>query len=248
MNEKKYIIIFSVACLLLIIGLTYAYWGKYYSQENPNVTISGCIDVSYQSETEPLSVNNALPLRDTDGLSTDDYSFTIRNNCTNSLANYDVTLELLANSGNRLEAEYLKINLSIGNPKTENTMLLSNFTSVDPSNEGYDESYILGSGVLGYNESVTYSLRMWIDWDSTIEQSANKALTSKVVVKATPSAGYQCGENNINTLADCVIAKAANVENVVDAKTAIKSKNVPLFENIDPVITYEEVETLKQVM
>ena len=85
MNKKQiYVVgISAIVCLISIIGFTFAYWGQTETQENPNVAGSGCFSISF-TETADSDINlpNSFPISDADGMKTEPYTFTVKNNCS----------------------------------------------------------------------------------------------------------------------------------------------------------------------
>ena len=103
----------------------------------------------------------------------------IKNICEKS-AEYDVNIETLSTS--TLSEDYLRIKLD-----DDNSYILGTTPINDSStyiNDNVKGSRTIASNLLLKNESKTYNLRMWIDEDSTVEQSADKYYASKVVVIA----------------------------------------------------------------
>jgi hypothetical protein len=96
---------------------------------------------------------------------------------------YDVTLEIMQDD-KRLASEFIALQVDNDEKK-----LLSDYTSVDPtySDSEYKavEARELKSGTLESNESITYSIRLWMDESVTSEDSMNRYFTSKVSVTAT---------------------------------------------------------------
>jgi hypothetical protein len=88
------------------------------------------------------------------------------------------------NVDDRLASEFIALQVDNDDKK-----LLSNYTSVEPtySDSEYTavEARELKSGTLESNESITYSIRLWMDESVTSEDSMNKYFTSKISVTAT---------------------------------------------------------------
>lgn len=182
-NSKKIIAIGSVLLVLIgVIGLTYAYFAVGGTQEDLNSFTSGCFSISLENESDSISLDLAEPITDMEGLKGDAYTFTVRNNC-NEDATYVVNLESLNENETSLAEEFVKVSLS--SDTMDNVIsILANNQEVTPEIEGAYESHNLYIGTLGPNEEKSFELKLWLDYDATVE-AANKTFLSKVNVIAT---------------------------------------------------------------
>ena len=98
MKKKKIIIISLVVMLLVILVITfsYAYWSMTNEQTTMNKLTSGCLSITLEGE-DAISLNNAFPITDEDGMKLKPYSFTINNTC-DLFVSYNVSLEILKDS------------------------------------------------------------------------------------------------------------------------------------------------------
>ncbi len=174
----------ALAILVGIIGITYAFFSTGGSQEQANTFTSGCLNISLTDASSSINLTNTYPFTDIEGLEGTSYDFTITNTC-NTSTNYSINLESLNQVSNSLNADYIKVSLSsdtVGNVIS----ILSDNTNVTPEIDGAYESYNLYTGTLGASETKTYHLKLWIDYDATVEQAANKVYQSKINVIANP--------------------------------------------------------------
>lgn len=192
---KKNIFFIGVSiCLLVLlgVGLSYSMWNMSISQDTNNViaTTSECFDVTLTNESNAIKLENAYPITDTKGKTLTPFTFTIKNVC-NTAASYSVSLESLKDS--TLSSKFLKTMVNDNEP-----IILGSLDTTDTVNSGSIESRILAKGTLMKNSSKDYSLRLWIDYDTTMEDLDNetKVLKSKIIIKAT-SLGYT-GETVFN--------------------------------------------------
>ena len=187
MSIKKRVIILVVSLLGItgiIIGVSYAFFSIGGIQETANTFTSGCLNISLTNESTSIHLTNAYPITDIEGLETTSYDFTVKNNC-NSSANYQINLESLNEQANSLNADYIKVSLSSDTVDNVISILSSN-TSATPSIDNAYKSYNLYTDSLNANEEKTYHLKIWVDYDATIEQAANKVYSSKINVIANP--------------------------------------------------------------
>ena len=110
-KKKTYLLITIVAlgAILLTLGITYAYWRLTKEQTGVNVVNSACLDVSIEREQDDISLNNAFPISDEEGLKLTPYKFIITNKC-DDYANYNIGLEMLDETN--LSSDYVKYSLS----------------------------------------------------------------------------------------------------------------------------------------
>ena len=187
MAMKKRIIILVVSLIIvtgIIIGVSYAFFSTGGTQEAANTFQSGCLNISLTDASASINLNNIYPITDIEGLDTTSYDFTITNTC-NTDANYEINLESLNKVSNSLSADYIKVSLSsdtVGNVIS----ILSDNTSVTPEIENAYEAYDLYTGTLKASETKTYHLKLWLDYDATVEVAANKVYQSKINVIANP--------------------------------------------------------------
>ena len=178
------LVVGALAILVGIIGITYAFFSTGGSQEQANTFTSGCLNISLTDASSSINLTNTYPITDVEGLETTSYDFTITNTCETS-TNYSINLESLNQVVNSLSANYIKVALS--SDTVDNVIsILSDNTSVTPEIDGAYESYNLYTGTLGASETKTYHLKLWIDYDATVEEAANKVYQSKINVIANP--------------------------------------------------------------
>ena len=179
---KKSIIFISISLVLIIllgIGVSYSMWNISVSQETTNMAESKCFDLSITNKENNISLNNAYPISNDKGKSLTPYTFTITNTC-DITTEYSVNLEVLNNS--TLSSKFIDVMFE------GNINLLSSYDSIDKVNTSSIESRKLTTGILKSKESKDYSLRLWIDYNTTLEDLNNeiKSFKSKIVVVGKP--------------------------------------------------------------
>ena len=182
MRNKKIVITVTsiVAVLLVIIGVTYAYWLVTKTQTNSNIIGAGCLDISLTGEKNDIELQEQFPLSDEDGMKLTPYEFTVTNNCTTSV-DYQVNLESIGDSTNAIKASAIKVALN------DEIKLLTAGGNAEPTiSEAYESNMILYGTLAGSSEeteedTVTYELRIWIDANAPISEQ-NKTFQSKISV------------------------------------------------------------------
>ena len=186
-KSTKITILVGVILIVLIsmIGVTFAFFSAGGTQETANTFYTdGCLNISLTNASTAINLTNAYPITDVEGLDGTSYDFTITNTCDTS-ANYSINLESLNEQTNSLGADYIKVALSSDTVDNVISILSSN-TSVTPEVSGAYEAYNLYTGELGASETKTYHLKLWVDYDATVEEAANKVYESKINVIANP--------------------------------------------------------------
>ena len=213
-KKKKYMLIGIIGTLILLIGVSYAYWRLVLHQTGENEVASSCFSITLTNEQNAINLQKAYPILDEEGKKLTPYTFTVKNNC-DAYASYSVNLELLETilEENRLSSGFIKVMLDENTP-----LLLTENTSIEPTLDNAYEAYELATGYLDANASVTYNLRLWMDQDVTIEDNAmNKQLESKITITASyvdhmPTDYEKCVEEYGEGSIQCSIIADANDE------------------------------------
>ena len=180
-KKKIWIIGGLILCLVAVIGITFAFFSTGGTQDTANTFTSGCLNIELTDASSSINLTNTYPISDVEGVDTTSYDFTIRNTCDTS-TNYSINLESLNQVSNSLNADYIKVSLS-SNTVDNVISKLSDNTSTTPEIDG---AYTLYTGSINAHEEKTYHLKLWIDYDATVEQAANKIYSSKINVIANP--------------------------------------------------------------
>ncbi len=181
MNKRYKKILIAVSIMLVVslcIGLTYAYYIFTASQEGNNIVRTACFKITFNDEND-INITNGVPVRESDAESLVPYSFTIKNVCNYNM-DYYINIETLNNSTIDLNAIRYKLD-------DDYSEILGDILNNDSSvyfNSNVLNSKTIGSGYLGPNDEKTHTLRIWVDENSTVEQSASKTYESKVVVSS----------------------------------------------------------------
>ncbi len=183
---KKNVIFISISLGLIIllgIGVSYSMWNISVSQDTTNMAESKCFDLSITNKENNISLDNAYPISNDKGKSLTPFTFTVTNTC-DITAQYNINLEVLNTS--TLSSNFIDVMLENNDIKEIN--LLSNFDNTDKVNTNSIESRKLTTGILKSRESKDYSLRLWIDYNTTLEDLNNeiKSFKSKIVVVGKP--------------------------------------------------------------
>ena len=183
-KKKIWILGGFVLCLIAVIGITFAFFSTGGTQDTANTFTSGCLNIELTDASSSINLTNTYPISDVEGVDSTSYDFTIRNTC-DTPTNYSINLESLNEVANTLNADYIKVSLSSNTVDNVISKLSDNIVTI-PEIDGAYEAYTLYTASLGAHEEKTYHLKLWIDYDATVEQAANKTYTSKINVIANP--------------------------------------------------------------
>lgn len=195
---KKDIMFVGVSiCLLILlgIGLSYSMWNMRVSQDTDNViSTTDCFDITLANQSNAIKLDNAYPITDTKGKTLTPFTFSIKNVCDTAVA-YTVSLESL--EGTTLASDYLKVMVNNNEP-----LLLNGLSTTDVVNTTSIESRVLDTGTLFKNNTKEYSIRLWIDYNTTLDDLNNetKVLKSKVIIKGVPSNEKESLANRVTSL------------------------------------------------
>ena len=180
LKYKKFLLfLILVISILSVVGLSYAYWYFGGTQKDFNSLGVKCFEISLKEESAAITLNDIMPVTDEEGLKNTGYTFTIKNTC-NTYAAYQVNLEEIVPEVKRLSSEYVKVSLNDGTPN-----VLGSLPEATVTLKEADQSHTLTKGSLAPEEAKTYTLKMWMDYETpAIEEVMNATFLSKVVIEA----------------------------------------------------------------
>ena len=189
-NKKRrlklyYGLLITVLC---IIGVSFAWFRLYLNQtENNTIASRTCFNTTLTEDTSKISLTDAFPISDEDGLKQTPFTFTIKNNC-NSYVKVYITIDSTyreSTDTSYLKDNYMKVNISPEGTTTGKSVILGSQTLTDLENNR--KGYIIVSTGLKANEEKSYDLRIWMDSTVTTEQGLNKNWSGKIVVISNAS-------------------------------------------------------------
>ena len=217
--KKKHKITLLVIGILLVLSLmlssSYALWVFNVSQESTNVVQADCFEITF-TDNNPINLEYSFPMRDSYGVQTTPYEFTIRNIC-NHPADFQINLETLNTS--TIDESFIKADLN------GHISEYSLAESVTPTLDNASSAVMLYEDTLAVNSSKTYNLRIWVKEDAVDEEVENKTYASKVSVKATVRKTYAEGTLISGTNFTTALKRLADggAPNYFTTNTSIKS-------------------------
>ena len=174
--------------VICIIGVSFAWFRLYLSQtENNTIASRTCFNTTLTEDTSKISLTDAFPITDEDGLKQTPFTFTIKNNC-NSYVKVYITIDSTyreSTNTSYLKDNYMKVNISPKGTTTGKSVILGSQTLTDLENNR--KGYIIVSTGLKANEEKSYDLKIWMDSAVTTEQGLNKNWSGKIVVVSNAS-------------------------------------------------------------
>ena len=207
--------------LLLGIGVSYSLWNISASQDRVNTAMTSCFDITYSSESSAINLEKQYPISDEAGSKLTPYTFKITNNCDIN-AYYKINLETLNTSN--IDTKFMKASLNNENPK-----IISNYDDTNTSLKEGKVANTLKSGYLPVGGSISFDLRVWIDYDTTVNDIKNDGTdkwVGKIVVISSPVT-----EDEINKV--CQSHGGDLIEGGECRKYYVKLNNFVDFKNIE---------------
>ena len=204
-NKKLKIYISLFVVVLIIIGVSYAYFMLRKEQTNDNVIgTRTCLNTTLNEQTSRILLEDAIPISDNDGINQTPFTFSVTNNC-DSYVKLTITIEnenRESTSTSLLNDNLIKINLSPKGTTTGTSKLLGILTLTDI--EAGRKGYIISETGLKGGETKEYDLRTWMDSNTTLDEGLGKSWEGKIVIivdaEEEPKALTELilGKNNAN--------------------------------------------------
>ena len=185
MEDKTKIKIYYGLLITLVVfmGVSYAWFRLKLTQTNGNVIgTRTCLDASLTEKTSKITLSDAFPISDEDGLKQTPFTFTLKNNCDSYVKVY-ITIDSKyreSTSAAYLKDSFLKVNLSSKGTTDGSSVLLGSQTLTEL--EGTNKGYILVTTGLKASEEKSYDLRVWMNGETSIADGLNKNWEGKIVV------------------------------------------------------------------
>ena len=179
-NNKKIIIIGVFIIVLLLIGIAFAYLRTTLHGEKDYVIRTGSLGLRLEESNE-LTLEKLIPIEDSEGMSLDGFNFSLVNN-GNIETDYIIYLDdiPLSEGETRMPDSAIRYSLT----RNDETFMTRNLTTM-----GSNPNRIVDFGSIGVDETINYTLRIWIDYDATTEEASGKTFKGKLRVVASQSSG-----------------------------------------------------------
>ena len=222
-ERKKYIIMISLILIVVVtLGISYALLAKNISGNSEKIIYKiGDLEVKLdESSSEDISLTDALPTEDSDGLKNEPHSFSLINNAITDLK-YTIYLEDDTAAKNKCGTDcqlipynFIKYNLSNDSNSLKTGNLLSS-------------SSRLYAGTIKSKSTDKFNLRVWLSID-TDNSAMGKYYFGKLKVVISQGDDY-CIRNGFTKLSDCMLVMNDHESTVEVAKQNIVAKGTPDF-------------------
>ena len=233
-NKKEYakIIVLAVFLLVITIGGSYALFQTTIKGNKQTEVVAGTLKVEYEDKNT-ISLNNASPLTDVEGLNQEPYTFTVRNIGT---LNGKYTIYLEEREGNTLDKSNIKYSIKEGEGDWSSPVLLS-------SGLVLKENRILEKG-----EEETYQIKMWLKEDATNEVQG-QTYKAKVVVNVVQTNTENIVTTNpvIKLNGESVVKINQNEEYVDAGVSSVSSREEISLDKVKVRYEYNNGETTDSV-
>lgn len=159
-KNKHYVMILAILFVLISLsGPTYSLFVKSNTIDNLSYE-TGILDLEF-IEDEPIVLETALPINDSEGIALSPYTLTIKN--TGTLP-YLFNLKMISSEENSIDPRYIKVKVNNNLPKT---LFLS-------------ENIIASDIIINPNQELTFKINVWLDKD-TPNDELGKSFTAKII-------------------------------------------------------------------
>lgn len=171
MNNKKKALLLVVLLVVLIavLGVSFAWYQVTLNGENSLNMVSGSLNITYATKGGSISVSDAEPQSDSDGLAQTGYTFEI-NNTSNVASSYTIYLDDQEITGSRMNDQYVKYVLTKDSTNTISTLNLVTRNTL----ENGLVSRTLVEDVIPANTKYTYTLKLWMSSEADNSQMNTK--------------------------------------------------------------------------
>ena len=181
-KNKKIIIIGIAIILILLIGLAFAYLVTTLQGEKEYLVRAGTLDLVLDEGNE-LTLEKQIPLEDSEGMKLDGFNFSLVNN---GKIDTDYTIYLddmeLSEGESRIPDSSIRYSLT----RNDETFMTRNMTTM-----GSNPNRRVDFGTISPDETINYTLRIWIDYDATTEEASGKVFKGKLRVVGSQSVGEE---------------------------------------------------------
>ena len=208
-KNKKIIIISIVIIFILLIGLAFAYLVTTLHGEKEYLVRAGTLDLVLNEGNE-LTLEKVIPIEDSEGMTLNGFTFSLVNNGSVD-TDYRIYLDdvELTSGETRMPDSAIRYSLT----RNEEVIGPKNLTTM-----GSNPNRRVDFGTISPDETINYTLRIWIDYDATTEEASGKTFKGKLRVEASQSVG--------ESVADILLADSSNNINTTDPEqTFITGEN-----------------------
>ena len=175
-NNKKIIIIGIVIIVLLLIGVAFAYLTTTLHGEKEYLVRVGSLGLRLEEGNE-LTLEKQIPLEDSEGMSLDGFNFSLINH-----GKIDTDFTIYLDDIELDEGETRMPDSAIRYSLTKDSVVSN---ASDLTSMGVNPNRVVDTGTVAVDETINYTLRIWIDYDATTEEASGKVFKGKLRVETS---------------------------------------------------------------
>ncbi len=190
-KNKKYIIIGIIIIILLLIGIAFAYLTTTLHGDREYEVRAGTLDLVLNEGNE-LTLEKQIPIEDSEGMTLNGFTFSLVNHGSID-TDYTIYLDDIALD----EGETRMPDSAIRYSLTRNDEVIGpkNLTTM-----GSNPNRRVDFGTISPDETINYTLRIWIDYDATTEEASGKTFKGQLRVVASQSVGEEVSTVLLNNI------------------------------------------------
>ncbi len=170
-------IAFVLLLVVLLVSSSYAFLSLTLTGTKKNILKAGTLSLKLDDKTTTgISLEKAIPVTDEEGMTYIPYTFTLKND-GNIDSDYSIYLDDVSidEGKNRVDDQYIKYGITKDNESPKIALL---------SSTGTNPNRVIESGTISPNQTISYELRIWVDYDATNE-AMDTVFSAKIRIEAT---------------------------------------------------------------
>ena len=188
-KNKKKLVVILILLLVLVIGTTYAWLRLTKNSNTVNKITAGNLELVLDDTTsEGIKLVNEVPRSYRQGMETIEYTFTLTNN--SSVSNYKLSLADLEKYTNEDGNEIVVADENRIDDSKIRYILLKDGEESSADKSKILTDRVLDSGTIKKGQTITYSLRLWID-SRAENEVMGKIFNAQLNIEATQTSPQQ---------------------------------------------------------
>ena len=190
-KNRKLIVIGVAIILVLLIGISFAYLTTTLHGEKEYAIRAGSLGLKLEEGNE-LVLEKVIPIEDSEGMSLNGFNFSLVNE-----GNIDTDFTIYLDDMELSSGETRMPDSAIRYSLTKNSVVGN---ASDLSSMGSNPNRVVDTGSIEPKQTINYTLRIWIDYDATVEEAGGKTFKGKLRVVASQSKGEKASTMILNNL------------------------------------------------
>ena len=177
-NNKKIIILAVAIIIILLLGIAFAYFSTTLNGTKDYVIRVGSLGLKLEEGNE-LTLEKQIPLEDSEGQSLNGFNFSLVNE-----GGIDTDFTIYLDDIALDEGETRMPDSAIRYSLTKDSVVGN---ASDLTRMGANPNRKVDTGTISPNQTINYTLKIWINYDATSEEASGKVFKGKLRVVAKQS-------------------------------------------------------------